>query len=317
MSTTGYFTVENIVIDGYFEKDIDGKMMHTDAFSNIYEKMIYIVLTRHANNNNGIAYPSLTTIAREAICGVSTVKRCIKSLEEKGYITKTTRPKLNGDHDSNLYILKKISSICKGIILPQSQENAGKSIEDHKEEQNKNNYKDHDNSNSYANTSVAVLDVDIFEKLFKKINVSYTTKNRLSVKALLKKMTIKQVQDYLLETYNNIKISPGVLDIAALFSAKIARQERQMTAAARKAISEREREIERQKQLERRIQCVDPITVYNALPPQKKLEVEKKALDIFLEQSTADEKLMLKMREKNPMMYFNTIKIQLGMVLRI
>ena len=37
--------------------------------------------------------PSVATIAKEALCSVTTVKKCIKTLENKGLISKTLRPK--------------------------------------------------------------------------------------------------------------------------------------------------------------------------------------------------------------------------------
>lgn len=80
MTEVGYFKVENIIIDGYssFDEELD-QVVHKDLFECIQEKMIYIVLERYANNNDGIAFPSISTIAKSAMCGVTTVKKYIKN----------------------------------------------------------------------------------------------------------------------------------------------------------------------------------------------------------------------------------------------
>ncbi len=147
MTEVGYFKVENIIIDGYssFDEKLD-QVVHKDLFECIQEKMIYlfeciqekmiyIVLERYANNNDGIAFPSISTIAKSAMCGVTTVKKYIKKLVDKGYITKTLRPKANGDNDSNIYTVKKLSEICKDIFLPQSPSDPGTSPSDYYKEQ--------------------------------------------------------------------------------------------------------------------------------------------------------------------------------------
>lgn len=67
-----------------------------------------------------------------------------------------------------------------------------------------------------------------FEALFKEFNISYTHKNQAAVKTLREKMSDKDVVLYLKETYENIKATPEVKNIAALFSSKIAKGERQV-----------------------------------------------------------------------------------------
>ncbi len=304
------------------------------------------------------------------MCGVTTVKKYIKKLVDKGYITKTLRPKSNGDNDSNIYTVKKLSEICKDIFLPQSPSDPGTSPSDYYKEQHIKNsdIKDHDKSNTNANiqnpTSVVSFDPDSFESFFKKIEVGYTTKNQNSIKALLKKMkpqqvmqylketwenidpdsfesffkkievgyttknqnSIKallkkmkpqQVMQYLKETWENIKTTPGIVNAPALFSIKIERQERQMTATARQAIIEKEKAIEKQKKIENKIDCADPVALFNSLPPVERLKVEKQAINLFINQSGADEKILNIMRDNNPTMYLNTIKLQLKVALKL
>lgn len=322
MTEVGYFKVENIIIDGYssFDKELD-QVVHKDLFECIQEKMIYIVLERYANNNDGIAFPSISTIAKSAMCGVTTVKKYIKKLVDKGYITKTLRPKSNGDNDSNIYTVKNLSEICKDIFLPQSPSDPGTSPSDYYKEQHIKNsdIKDHDNTPAAQKNSTSVVssDPDSFESFFKKIEVGYTTKNQKSIKALLKKMKPQQVMQYLKETWENIKATPGVVNAPALFSIKIERQERQMTATARQTIIEKEKAIEKQKKIENKIDCADPVALFNSLPPVERLKVEKQAINLFINQSGADEKILNIMRDNNPTMYLNTIKLQLKVALKL
>ena len=82
----------------------------------------------------------------------------------------------------------------------------------------KNIQKNHDNHDS-----------DIFEKLFKEFGINYTITNQESIKKLLLKMSEKEVINYLKETYLAIAKTATVKNIAALFSMKIKKGERQVT----------------------------------------------------------------------------------------
>ena len=68
----------------------------------VYEKMIYIVLCSHANQNKG-CFPSYKTIATEACCSERQAKIIIKQLENKGYILVTRRKNKKGKNQSNIY----------------------------------------------------------------------------------------------------------------------------------------------------------------------------------------------------------------------
>lgn len=309
-----YFKVENAVIDGYMEYDTELKRdAPKDYFSNIYEKMVFIVLSRYANNNDGIAFPSISTIARNALCGATKVRECIKSLEKKGFIKKVTRPKTNKDNDSNLYSVKNIEILEKkplkeNFSIPTSPHEVATSPDEPYKELYKNNYKKNHDSNKKAN--------DIFEKLFEEFGINYTTKNQASVKKLLSKMKQEAVIDYLKETYINISSSPGVENIAALFSAKIEKQERQVTAAARKAIALKEKQIEEEKK-SLNIQNTSIELIFYALPEKEKLQVEKEAFVLFTKEQNIDSGIMAKMRENNYLMYFQTLKKYINIVLNL
>lgn len=69
----------------------------------IYEKMIYIVLVRHLDDES-TCFPRRSTIAKEAGCSEATVKRTINSLEEKKLIKRVFRKdEITGKNTSNLY----------------------------------------------------------------------------------------------------------------------------------------------------------------------------------------------------------------------
>lgn len=310
-----YFKVENAVIDGYMEYDTELKRdAPKDYFSNIYEKMVFIVLSRYANNNGGIAFPSISTIARNSLCGATKVRECIKSLEKKGFIKKVIRPKTNKDNDSNLYSVKNIEilekkTLKKDVSIPTSPHEVAPSPDEPYKELHKKNYKKNHDSIKNAN-------LDIFEKLFEDFGINYTTKNQASVKKLLSKMKQEAVIDYLKETYINISSSPGVENIAALFSAKIEKQERQVTAAARKAIALKEKQIEEEKK-SLNIQNTSIELIFYALPEKEKLQVEKEAFVLFSKEQNIDPGIMAKMRENNYLMYFQTLKKYINIVLNL
>ncbi|WP_270851471.1 helix-turn-helix domain-containing protein [Fusobacterium varium] len=312
-----YFKVENSVIDGYMEYDEEtGKEVHKDYFSNIHEKMVFIVLSRYANNNGGIAFPSISTIARNALCGATKVRECIKSLEKKGFIKKVTRPKTNKDNDSNLYSVKNIEqievlkkrSLKEDVSIPTSPHEVATSPGEPYKELHKKNYKKNHDSNKNTN--------DIFEKLFKEFEINYTTKNQSSIKKLLSKMNQEAVIAYLKETYINISTSPEVENIAALFSAKIEKQERQVTAATRKAIALKEKQIEEEKKSLNTQNASIELTFY-ALSEKERLKTEKEAFALFSQEQNIDLGIMAKMRENNYFMYFQTLKKYISIVLNL
>lgn len=59
----------------------------SSTYLNVYEKMIWIVIQKHKMNKSE-CWPSLETIAKESSCCVTTVKKTIKTLENKGLVLK-------------------------------------------------------------------------------------------------------------------------------------------------------------------------------------------------------------------------------------
>lgn len=71
-------------------------------FDSMAERSVYIVLVDHADNNN-LCYPSINLIAKEAMCTRKTVTTTLRTLEEKGLISKENRVSENGAYASNMY----------------------------------------------------------------------------------------------------------------------------------------------------------------------------------------------------------------------
>lgn len=91
----------------------------------------------------------------------------------------------------------------------------------------KTNIKNHDNQEEKKH------DLDYFEILFKEFKINFTKTNQESVKKLLVSLSSeKKVEEYLRETYENIKKTLSVKDPARLFSSKIAKGERQVIPKA-------------------------------------------------------------------------------------
>ncbi|HFL2515551.1 TPA: conserved phage C-terminal domain-containing protein [Clostridioides difficile] len=95
-----WFWIENILID---REDLT-----------IYEKMIYIVLARHSNEES-FCFPSYKTISAKCGCSERQAKNVIKNLEEKGLIKKENRTRDNSNEkESNIYFVltAKVGYAC-------------------------------------------------------------------------------------------------------------------------------------------------------------------------------------------------------------
>ena len=99
----------------------------------------------------------------------------------------------------------------KDVLINKIADFKGFLEEEPKEEQNKE-------SEEEAIVPEIVFDKKDFEELFKEFDISYTYKNQLAVKKLRRKMSDNDVILYLKETYENIKATPEVKNIGALFS---------------------------------------------------------------------------------------------------
>lgn len=192
-----YFKVENSVVDD-------------EVFSNVYEAYLFVVLSRYCNNNQ-IAYPSLETLSKKCYCSKNTVLKCLKSLNEKGYIKRVQRyNEENKSYNTTVYAVKNIKNLVhhvnKGSAPDEQgvvhQMNKGSAPDEHKEEQLK-------------------------EELLKKEKLKEVRESILKLKELLEfqfdnKLTATQVDKLLmlsiqygvnpLEIYNNSDYLRGFVD---------------------------------------------------------------------------------------------------------
>ena len=74
----------------------------TDKNITTAEYRILCYLLMRAGNQD-ICYPSLNTISKDIDISLSTVKRAIPELVDKGYFKKVNRKRRNGSSTSNLY----------------------------------------------------------------------------------------------------------------------------------------------------------------------------------------------------------------------
>lgn len=103
---------------------IENKIIDNEELT-IYEKMIYMVLVRHANEDSS-CFPSYKTIAKKAGCSERKAKDVVKSLEEKKLIAKRTR-KQGGkmENDTNMYY---VLSFKEENITPKDEENVSEVV---------------------------------------------------------------------------------------------------------------------------------------------------------------------------------------------
>ena len=73
---------------------------------------VYLVVKAHTNFSTGRAFPALETIAEKAGLSVAQIKRCLKQLEEHGYISKEKKGR------SNVYTLREKIQIEDGTGRP-------------------------------------------------------------------------------------------------------------------------------------------------------------------------------------------------------
>lgn len=186
-----------------------------------------------------------------------------------------------------------------------------------KEQVIKNNYKknhDHDN------------ELDFFENLFKEFGINFTTTNKESVLRLRKSLSLKDVELYLRETYQAIKDNKDVVNVAALFSSKIAKGERQIniikTEKPKTDKKDENKTIEKNIQEKKNLspvldlfkdktasENVDLILEnFNSLDPYDKLKIEEKAIILLCDEEKITENFVLTTKQKSPNIYFGMIR---------
>ena len=201
----------------------------------------------------------------------------------------------------------------KDILINKIADFKGFLEEKPKEEQNKE-------SEEEAIVPEIVFDEKDFEELFKEFDISYTYKNQQAVKKLRGKMSDNDVILYLKETYENIKVTPEVKNIGALFSSKIAKGERQVISkSSSKEKKTEEKKSEAKKTSKNLIKEVinDIFTPnnsddklmekYEKYSTEEKEKIEKEAM-VLCASSQNISLNFLKTMKKNPLLFSSTLK---------
>lgn len=94
------------------------------SLSNIYEKMMYIMLRKYINDKKQ-CFPSIATLASDCSMSIAKATDVLKDLEKKGIITKTSRYLPSGGQTSNLYTIHdrvpiKPKQVISNIIIEDS-----------------------------------------------------------------------------------------------------------------------------------------------------------------------------------------------------
>lgn len=115
---------------------LHNEFVETDILSGS-EKLVFMAIKRHLNNESETAFPSLTTIARYSRLSKSTVQRTLKDLESKGIIEIEHRKTEKNGNTSNLYTIHDYKSMwtvknskeIKQVIKREQEQEAIKLLE--------------------------------------------------------------------------------------------------------------------------------------------------------------------------------------------
>lgn len=201
-----WFWVDNALVD---RKDL-----------NLYEKMLYICLARHAGNNE-YAFPKLSTLCEElGVKDTRTVVKYIKSLEEKGLIEVEKRK-----GSSNLYYLNNVEVPTSDVPtfnvptasnvgrVPTSNVGRGSSM------------KCHSKNTNIKNTNLNIITttkLDNLNKIDQKVEVGKETSSSSLLKTL-DKDTIFQIKSILHNHGLNIATCKNIMALVEQGSIDLAR----------------------------------------------------------------------------------------------
>ena len=208
------------------EKDwfwLDNGIVDREDLS-IYEKMLYICLARHSNNTTGYAFPSNKTLCKElGIKDERTVQKYTKVLEEKGLVS---IEKKRGT--SNRYYLK--NCIVDTSDVGTFNNTIHTKCDKVPTSDAKSTYMGCGSNKTITRLNNIMIHNthDLFENIFKTLDINFTTTNQKSVAKLLKTQSVEEVKTYILETYSNLKDNPDIKNLSGIFSSKIAKGERQV-----------------------------------------------------------------------------------------
>ena len=149
---------------------------------------------------------------------------------------------------------------------------------------------------------------DFFENLFKEFGINFTKTNKDSVLRIRKHLSLQDTESYLRETYIAIKENKDVKNIAALFSTKIAKEERQINSKKNKEYTEKNNNTERSTE-------IDYMAIYENLDIYNKLKIEEEAINLLVQEQQIEETFILKTKEAQPTIYNGMMKSYLKRVI--
>src|SRR5947209_695848 len=101
--TVGHSRIPHTIIDQY------GERIGANALA------LLMILARHADEN-GQAFPSLTTLMKKTVLSKPTVVKAIQTLVDAGLVCITKREDSERGHISNLYTLTWIATPSKAAL---------------------------------------------------------------------------------------------------------------------------------------------------------------------------------------------------------
>lgn len=271
--------------------------------TNTKQQMIENILEAKEKMTSGEAEPEDKKVNNE-ILSIQDLKNLtfknLRSICKENNITYTGQ-------DTKSILVNKIAEI-KGFIEKQEEETNEKPTEDINLPTNK------------------AIDID-FKEIFEEFNIAYTFKNQEAIKKLKKSMSDKDIKDYLIETYNNIKATPGVKNIGALFTAKIFKGERQIIS--KPASQEKKLEVKQNIKATSSIpikKVINDIFTPNADDDklineyenysfEKKKEIEKEAVALCASSEDISLSFLNEMK-KTPVLFSSTIRPYIIQVLK-
>lgn len=205
-----------------------GKYTKNELIQNILDKINSNELEKTNFKNILENLPKRTVLELREICKKLNISYTGND-NKKSLIEKITSQKIVDD-----FITKNVGNKCTESLVTSDQKNWYNQYQitiTNKQKQNHNH------------------DIDEFENLFSEFGINFTNKNKNSIKKLLKTMSFLEVRNYLKETFENIKSNPNVKNIAALFSNKIAKGERQIKYISPRVNEKKELSKEKQQWL--------------------------------------------------------------------
>lgn len=174
-------------------------------------------------------------------------------------------------------------------------------IKDHTKERKTNNRNHvHDN------------ELDFFENLFKEFGINFTKTNKDSILKLRKHLSLQDTENYLRETYTALKENKDVKNIAALFSTKIAKEERQINSKTNKEKTVENKNIEKSTNIKNNnyttVEKKDYMAIFEKLDNFNKLKIEEEAINLLSKEKQIEETFILKTRQLQPGIYKGMIK---------